>query len=46
MMRCWVTNGNYMHKKGPVKGFLGDNYCFLLLTLVGNSKDLEDVDTG
>ena len=39
-------NGICMHEKGPDKGHIGDKYDFLLLTLVGTSKGLEDVDTG
>ena len=35
-----------MSKKGPDKGHIGDKYGLLLLTQVGTSKDLEDVDTG
>ena len=35
-----------MHEKGPNKALIGDNYGFLLLTPVGTSKGLEDVDTG
>ena len=35
-----------MHEKGPDKGHIGDKYGFLLLTPVGTSKVLEDVDTG
>ena len=35
-----------MHEKGPDKGYIGDKYGFLLLTPVGTSKGLEDVDTG
>ena len=39
-------NGSCIHEKGPDKGYIGDKYGFLLLTPVGTSKGLEDVDTG
>jgi len=35
-----------MHEKGPDNGYMGYKYSFLLLTPVGTSKGLEDVDTG
>ena len=35
-----------IHEKGPDKGHIGDKYGFILLTPVGTSRDLEDVDTG
>ena len=38
--------GVCMQEKGPEKELLGDKYSFLLLTSVGTSKGLEDVDTG
>ena len=46
MVRCWGIKWNCIYKKGPEKGHIGDNYGFLLLTPVGTSKGLEDVDTG
>ena len=33
-----------MHENGSDKRHTGDKYGFLLLTLVGTSKGLEDVD--
>ena len=39
-------NGSCLHKKVPAEGFIGDKYGFILLILVGTSRDLEDVDTG
>ena len=42
-------NGNCIHKKGLDKGHtssISDEYGFLLLTPVGTSKGLQDVDTG
>ena len=40
------SNGSCIHEKGLDKGHIGDNYGFLLLTPVGTSKGLEDIDTG
>ena len=34
------SNWSCMHEKGPDKGFIGDEYGFLLLTPVGTSKAL------
>ena len=39
------SNGSFMHEKEPDKGHIVDKYGFLLLTPVGASKGLEDVDT-
>ena len=39
-------NGSCILEKGPDKEHIGDKYDFLLLTPVGTSKDLDDVDTG
>ena len=39
-------NGSCIHEKGPDKGHIGDKYSFILLTLIGTSEGLEDVDTG
>ena len=44
MVRCWEPNGSCIHEKGPDKGYIGDKYGFLLLTLVGTSKGLKDVE--
>ena len=33
-----------MHEKGSDKEHIGDKYGFFLLTAVGTSKGLEDVD--
>ena len=38
--------GSCMHEKGSDRGYIGDKDCFLLLTPVGTSRGLEDVDTG
>ena len=35
-----------MHEKVPDKGYICDEYSFLLLTKVSTSMGLEDVDTG
>ena len=35
-----------IHEKGSDKGHVVDKYGFILLTLVGTSKGLEDVDMG
>ena len=35
-----------MHEKGSDKGLISDENGFLLLTPVGTSRGLEDVDTG
>ena len=46
MVRCYrEPNGSCIHKKGPDKELIGDKYGFLLLTSVGTSKGLKDVDT-
>ena len=39
-------SGSCIHEKGPDKKNIGDKYGYLLLTPVGTSKGLEDVDTG
>ena len=39
-------NQSCIHEEGPDKGLMGDKYGLLLLTPVGTSKGLEDVDTG
>ena len=39
-------NGRCTYEKEPDKGHLSDQYRFLLLTQVGTSKGLENVDTG
>ena len=39
-------NGSGIHAKGYDKELIGDKDGFLLLTPVGTSKGLEDVDTG
>ena len=46
MVRCWEPNGSCIHEKVPDKGLISDKNGFILLTPVGSSKDLEDVDTG
>ena len=38
-------NGSCIHEKAPDKRHIGDKYGFLLLTAVGTSKGLENVDT-
>ena len=39
-------NRNCIHEKGPYKGHIVDKCGFHLLTPVGTSKGLEDIDTG
>ena len=39
-------NGSYMHEKGSNKGLISDENGFLLLTPVGTSRGLENVDSG
>ena len=39
-------NGSCMHENGSDKGLIVYKYGFLLLTPVGTSRGLEDVDTG
>ena len=46
MVRGWEPNGSSIHEKGLDKGLIGDKYGLYLLTPVGTSKGLEDVDTG
>ena len=46
MVRCWVTKWELHWIKGLDKGRIGDKYGFLLLTPVGTSKGIDDVDTG
>ena len=46
---CWGVgepNGSCIHEKGPDNGDIGENYGFLLLTPVGTSMGLNDIDTG
>ena len=42
----WEPNFSCIHEKEPDKGHVDHMYGFLLLTLVGTSKTLQDVDTG
>ena len=46
----WLGDGkpnrSCTHEKGPDKGHISDKYGFLLLTPVGTSKVLENVDMG
>ena len=46
VLNIFGTNGSCLHEKGPDKGHIDDKYGFLLLTPVGTSKSLEDVDMG
>ena len=46
MLTVEEPNGSCMNEKGPDKGLIGDKYGFILLTSVGSSKGLEDVDAG
>ena len=46
MVRRWGIKWELLTRKGSDKGHIGDNYGFLMLTPVGTSKRLENVDTG
>ena len=46
MVRCWGTKWELLHEKSPDKGLMSDKNGFLLLSPVGTSRGLEDVNAG